>query len=65
MWTILKVFIKPVAVLLLFYVLWGFFLSSLTRIEPAPSVLEGEVLTIGPTGKSQALFYKSPICLFL
>ena len=47
MWTILKVFIKFVTVLLLFYVLvfvpqgtWD--LSFPTRIEPTPSALEAE-----------------------
>ena len=28
------------------------------EIEPAPSALEGEVLTIGPPGKSAQLFFK-------
>ena len=36
--------------------LWGMWdLSSLTRIEPAPPAVEGEVLTTGLPGKSPAL----------
>ena len=53
MWTIFKVVIEFVTVLLLRYVLvlwlqgkWDF--SSPTRVEPPPPVLEGEVLTNGP-----------------
>jgi len=52
MWTVFKVFIEFVTILLLFYVLvfwlpsmWD--LSFLTRVKPAPPALEGEVLTIG------------------
>ena len=60
MWIIFEVFIEFVTILLLFYVLvpWprgtrG--LSSPPRIEPAPAptALEGEVLTTGLPGKSQ------------
>ena len=58
MWTIFKVFVEFVTVLLLFRVLvfwprgmWG--LSSLPGIEYAPPALEGEVLTTGPPEKSQ------------
>ena len=50
MWTILKVFIEFVSLLLLFYILafwpqgvWD--PSSLTGIKPTPLTLEGEVLT--------------------
>ena len=57
MWTLFKVFIEFVTVLLLFYVLlfsprgmWH--LSSLIGIEPPPPALEGKVLTRGPPGKS-------------
>ena len=52
------IFIEFVTILLLFYVLafwpqgmWG--LSSLTRDQTTPPVLEGEVLTTGLPGKSQ------------
>ena len=65
MWTIFKVFIKFVRVLLLgffffFFLMFSFFgpeargiLVPLPEIEPAPPALEGEVLTSGPTGKSR------------
>ena len=53
MWTIFKVFIKFVTILLLFYtLLFGHeacgILPSQPGLEPAPLALEGEVLTIGP-----------------
>ena len=61
MWTIFKVFIEFVTILLLFYVLvfwprgmWD--LSSPPGIEPTPSALEGEVLATGPQGKSLFFF---------
>ena len=57
MWTIFKVFIEIVTILLLFYV--RFFghkacgiLAPQPGIEPAPPALEGEILTAGPPGKS-------------
>ena len=57
MWTIFKVFIEFVTILLLFYVLvfwmqgkWD--LSSLTRDRTAPLALEDEVLTTELPGKS-------------
>ena len=60
-WSLLKVFIEFVTVLLLFYVLvfwlrgmWD--LSSLTRDWAAPSTLEGQVLAPGPPGKPLAEF---------
>ena len=56
MWTIFKVFMEFVTILLLFYVL--FFgleargiLAPRPGIEPAPPALEGEVLTTGPPGR--------------
>ena len=58
MWTIFKVFIKFVTILLLFYVFWFFgpeacgILAPRPGIEPATPVLEGEVLTTGPPEKS-------------
>ena len=62
MWTIFKVFIEFVTILLLFYVLdfwpWGMWhvacgiLAPTPGFEPAPPALEGEVLTTGPPGKS-------------
>ena len=53
MWTIFKVFIKFVTILLLFYtLLFGHeacgILPSQPGLEPAPLALEGEVLTTGP-----------------
>ena len=65
MWTILKVFIEFVTILLLFYVLVYFFgyeacgiLSPRPGIKPAPPALEGEVLTTELTGKSQKTIFK-------
>ena len=56
-WTIFKVFIEFVTILLLFYVLafwppvmWN--QSQLPGTEPASPALEGEVLTTRPPGKS-------------
>ena len=57
MWTIFKVFIDFVTILLLFYV-WFFgrdacgILVPRPGIKPAPPALEGEVLTTEPPGKS-------------
>ena len=58
MWTIFKVFIEFVTILLLFYV-FGFFgheacgiLAPWPGIEPIPPALEGKVLATGPPGKS-------------
>ena len=56
-WTILKVLIEFVGILLLFYV-WFFgrescgILVSQPGIHPILPALEGEVLTAGPLGKS-------------
>ena len=58
MWTIFKVFIEFVTTLLLFFMFWFFgpeacgILVSPTGIEPVSSVLQGEVLTTEPPGKS-------------
>ena len=59
MWTIFKVFIEFVTILLLFYVLFFFFghevcgiLAPQPGIEPSPTALEDEVLTTGQPGKS-------------
>ena len=58
MWTIFKVFIEFVTILLLFHVLvfwpqsiWNF--STQPGIKPAPPALEGELLTTGLPGKFQ------------
>ena len=57
MWTIFKVFIEFITIMLLFYVL-AFgpeacgILASRPGIEPTPPALEGEVLTTGPPGRS-------------
>ena len=60
MWTILKVFIEFVTILLLLYVFFWFvgheacgILAPQPGIEPGPLALEGEVLTTEPPGKSQ------------
>ena len=62
MWTIFKVFVEFITVLLLFHILvfwpggmWD--LSSQAR-EPAPSALEGEVLTTGLPGSPSAIIFK-------
>ena len=55
MWTIFKVVIEFVTILLLFYVFyfghkaWGI-LAPWVGIEPVSPVLEGKVLTTGPPG---------------
>ena len=61
MWTIFKVFIEFVTMLLLFSVLvFGpkacGILASLPGIEPVPSALEGEVLNTEQPGKSLRVF---------
>ena len=64
MWTIFKVFIEFVILLLLFYIL-DFWLQGIRilaprpRIKPALPTLEGEVLTSGPPAKSQSVKVKS------
>ena len=61
MWTIFKIFIEFVTILLLFYVFWFFdceacgILAPHPGIEPTPPALEGKVLTTGPPGKSPNL----------
>ena len=67
MWTILKVFIEFVTVLLLvffklpFFFVWLFgheacgILATQSGIEPTPPALKDEVLTTGPSGKSPRL----------
>jgi hypothetical protein len=57
MWTIFKVFIEFVTILLLFYILvfWKEacgILAPRSGILPALSALEGKVPTAGPPGKS-------------
>ena len=58
MWTIFKVFIEFVTILLLFYVLVFFgrkacgILAPRPGIEPVLPALEGKVLTTGLPGKS-------------
>ena len=59
-WTIFKVFIEFLTILLLFHILvfwprgmWD--LSSRPGIEPVPPALEGEVLSTGPPRKSRRL----------
>ena len=62
MWTIFKVFVEFVTILHLFYVLdFGLKASEILHpqpgIEPTPPVLEGEVLTTEPPGKSLDFFF--------
>ena len=58
MWTIFKVFIEFVTMLLLFYIFVFFghnvcvILAPQPEIKPAPPGLEGKVLTTGPPEKS-------------
>jgi len=54
MWTIFKVFIEFVTVLILFYVL---VFLAMRLPEPAPSALGGQVLTTGSPGKSEDLLF--------
>ena len=57
MWTIFKVFIQFVTILLIF-MLWFYghkacgILAAWSGSKPLPPVLEGKVLTTGPPGKS-------------
>ena len=63
MWTIFKVLIESVTILLLFYVFRVFahkacgILAPRPEIEPTPPALEGEVLTTGPPGKSLLVYF--------
>lgn len=66
MWTICKVFIEIVAILLLLYVFWGLghkangILAPQPEIEPAPPAVEGKILITGLPGKSlEAVSYAS------
>ena len=70
MWTIFKVFIEFVTMLLLFYVLvfWPEacgILAPQPGTEPAPPALEGEVLTTGPPGTSPKDIFKKLIYIIL
>ena len=65
MWTIFKVFIEFVTILLLFHVLvfwplgmWA--LSSPNRDGTSPPALGGKVLTTGPPGKSTPWGFEQP-----
>ena len=61
MWTILKIFIEFVTILLLFYLFGGFgheaygIFAPCQGIEPTSPTLESKVLTTGLPGKSQEL----------
>ena len=62
MWTIFKVFIEFVTILLLFYVLVFLahgILAPWPGIKPSPSAQEGEVSTTGSPGKSLMFFFFS------
>ena len=64
MWTFFNVFIEFATILLLFYVLDFFGLKACgilpprPEMEPAPPALEGEVLIIGPPGRSQGINFR-------
>ena len=59
MWTIFKVFIEFVTILLVLFWFFGHeacgIIAPRPGIEPAPSALEGEVLITGPPGKSPGM----------
>ena len=63
MWTILKVFIEFVTKLLLLFMFWFFgiqacgLLAPWPGMEPAPPVLEGEVLTTKPAREVSRHYY--------
>ena len=66
MWTIYKVFIEFVTILLLFYILGFSFgceacgiLVPVLGVEPILPELEGKVLTTGPPGKSLLILFES------
>ena len=71
MWSIFKVFIDFVIILLLLFMFWSAGREACgisvpqPAIKPAPPVLEGDVLTTGPPGKSLHLFSRTVLCLFL
>ena len=62
MWTILKVFIEFVILLLLLFMFWFLgqeacgILPPWLEIKPIPPALEGKVLTTGPPEKSLGKF---------
>ena len=57
-----------VTILFLFFMFWIFgceacgILTPQTEIEPMPPALKGEVLTVGPSGKSHPPFWNSFLC---
>ena len=63
MWTILKVFIELVTILLLFYIFFSFgrracrILAFWPGMGLAPPALEGGVLTTGLPGKSSLIYF--------
>jgi len=65
MWTIYKVFIEFVTILLLFYLGCSFgceafgILVPVLGVEPIPPALEGKVLTTGPPGNSLLILFES------
>ena len=71
MWSIFKVFIDFVIILLLLFMFRsvGHEACGISVpqpvIKPAPPALEGNVLTTGPPGKSLHLFSHTVLCLFL
>ena len=75
MWTIFKVFIEFVTILLLFYVsVFCLFVCLFSReacgilppqpgIEPEPPALEGKVLTTGLSGNSQHKGFETHVAI--
>ena len=70
MWTIFKVFIEFVTILLRFaFWFWGHKACGILIPQPegelSPLALEGKVLTTGPSGKSlNQIFFKASFYLF-
>ena len=72
MWTIFKVFIEFITLLLLFYAFFFFLghetcriLASRPGIEPAPSVLEGQVITTGLPEESLSVIFVEEFLLII
>ena len=58
MWTMFKVFIECITVLLLFYEHKAcVILAPRPGMKPTPSALKGEVVTTGPPGKSSEVLF--------
>ena len=64
MWSIFKVYVDLVIILLLLFMCWSVGREACGSSVPQPA-LEGDVLTTGPPGKSLHLFSRTLLCLFL